>query len=174
MIGPRLGRATELRQQHDRHAQLLGQAFQRSRDRPELEDAVLEPAARLHQLHVIDDDQIQPVFGGEAAALRPHLEDADRGRVVDEDPGFTERADGLRQPSPVALAEKSAAQAMGVDARLAGQQPQEQLFLRHLEAEDADGQVGFGADVLRDIQREARLPHRRPGGDDHQVRRLQA
>src|SRR5258707_596136 len=41
MIGARLWRAAQLREQHDRHAQLLGQPLQRARDRTELEGAVL-------------------------------------------------------------------------------------------------------------------------------------
>ena len=55
-----------------------------------------------------------------------------------------------------------------------GQHAHEQLLLRHLEAEDADGHVGRGADVLRDVEHEARLAHRRPRRDQHEVRRLQA
>ena len=72
------------------------------------------------------------------------------------------------------LAEKAAAQPVRVDARLGGQHAEEQLLLRHLEAEDADRHVGLGADVLGDVQHQAGLPHRRPGRDDDQVGRLQA
>jgi hypothetical protein len=68
---------------------------------------------------------------------------------------------------------KPAAQPVRVDARLAGEHAQEQLLLRHLEAEHADGHVGLGADVLRDVQHEAGLAHRRAGRDDDQIRRLQ-
>src|SRR5438477_2955509 len=53
--------------------------------------------------------------------------------------------------------------------------PHTTLFrsLRHLEAEDADRHVGPGPDVLRHVQHEARLSHRRPRRDDHEVRGLQ-
>ena len=114
------------------------------------------------------------MLGGQPPALCTHFEDADRRRVVDEDLRLAERADRLRQPAPVALAEKAAAQAVRVDARLGGQHAEEQLLLRHLEAEDADRHVGLGADVLGDVEDQAGLPHRRPGRDDHQVGRLQA
>ena len=40
--------------------------------------------------------------------------------------------------------------------------------------EEADGHVGVDADVLRDVEDEAGLPHRRPRRDQHQVGRLQA
>src|SRR5207247_11468075 len=39
----------------------------------------------LHQLNVIDDDEMEPVFGGEAPALGAHFQHADRRRVVDVD-----------------------------------------------------------------------------------------
>ena len=114
----------------------------------------------------------QAVLGRQAPALGAHLEHADRRRVVDEDLRLAQRADRLRQPAPVALAEKPAAQPVRVDARLGGQHAEEQLLLRHFEAEHADRHVGLGADVLRDVQHEARLPHRRTRRDDDEVRRL--
>ena len=71
-----------------------------------------------------------------------------------------------------ALAQEPAAQAMRIDARLGGQHAHEQLFLRHFEAEHADRFIGPRAHVLRDVQHEARLAHRRPCRDDDEVRRL--
>ena len=106
--------------------------------------------------------------------LGAHLEHANRRRVVDEDLGLAQRADRLRQPAPVALAEVAAAHPLRVDPRLGGEHAQEQLLLRHLEAEDADGLGRLRPDVLRDVQHQARLPHRRPGRDDDQVRGLEA
>ena len=95
-------------------------------------------------------------------------------RVVDEDARLGERAERVRQPAVVLLAQEAAAEPVRVDARLGGQHAHEQLLLRHLEAEEADGHVGRGADVLRDVEDEAGLAHRRPRRDEDQVRRLQA
>src|SRR5262249_34168235 len=50
VIGARLGSATELRQHDDRDVQLLGEPLERSRNRRELQGAVLETPATLHQL----------------------------------------------------------------------------------------------------------------------------
>ena len=94
-------------------------------------------------------------------------------RVVDEDARLGERAERVRQPAVVLLVEVAGAEPVRVDPRLGGQHAHEQLLLRHLEAEEADRHVGRGADVLRDVQDEAGLAHRRPGGDENQVRRLQ-
>src|SRR5262249_46038594 len=76
VIRARLGRARELRQRDDRDLQLLGEPLQRSRDRGELRLTALETAAPLHQLDVVDDEQVQAVLGLKAARLRAHLEDA--------------------------------------------------------------------------------------------------
>ena len=61
-----------------------------------------------------------------------------------------------------------------VDARLRRQQAEKQLLLRHFEAEDTNRQLGLGSHVLRHVEDEAGLPHRRPGRDDDQIGRLQA
>ena len=66
------------------------------------------------------------------------------------------------------------AQPMAVDARLGGEHAEEQLFLRHFEAEDADRASGFRPDVLRDVQDERGLADRRPRRDDDEIARLKA
>ena len=80
MIGSRLGSAAQLRQHEHRHIQLLGEPFKRSRDRAELQGAVLETAAPAHQLDIVDDQQAQAVFCLQPARFRAHLEDAEIGR----------------------------------------------------------------------------------------------
>ena len=69
---------------------------------------------------------------------------------------------------------KPGAQAMAVDARLGREHAEKQLLLRHFEAEDADRASGLRADVLRDVQHERRLPHRRPRRDDDEIARLKS
>ena len=113
------------------------------------------------------------MLGLQPPRLGPHLEHADRRGVVDEHARLGQGTERVRQPAVVLLAEKSGAEAVGVDASLRRQQPHEQLLLRHLEAEEADRHLGRGADVLRDVEHETRLAHRRPGGHEHQVGRLQ-
>ena len=53
-------------------------------------------------------------------------------------------------------------------------QAQDELLLAHLEAEDADALALADRGVLGDVEREARLADRRPGGDDDQVALLEA
>ena len=78
VIGARLRRARQLRQRDDRHVQLLREPLQRPRDRRELRLPALEAAAALHQLDVVDDEQVEPVLGLQPARLGAHLEHADR------------------------------------------------------------------------------------------------
>ena len=129
----------------------------------------LEPAASRHQLEVVDDDQVEAVLRLQPPRLGPHLEHADRRRVVDEHPRLGERAERMRQAAVVLLVQIAGAEAVGVDARLGREHAHEQLLLRHLEAEEADGHRRVRADVLRHVEHEARLPHRRAGGDHDQV-----
>ena len=97
-----------------------------------------------------------------------------RRRVVDEHLGVVQPRERLDQPRVVLLAEEPAAEPVRIDARLGRQHAHEQLLLRHLEAEDADGLAGLDAAVQRHVQHEARLAHRRPRRDDDQVRLLEA
>ncbi len=49
----------------------------------------------------------------------------------------------------------------------------EQLLLRHFEAEHADRPAGLRPDMLRHVQRQRRFAHRRTGGDDDEIARLE-
>ena len=119
-------------------------------------------------------EQVEAVLGLQPPRLGAHLEDADRRRVVDEDARLGERAERVRQPAVVLLAQEPTAEPVRIDAGLGRQHAHEQLLFRHLEAEEADRHVGRRADVERDVEHEARLPHRRPRRDEHEVGRLEA
>ncbi len=73
----------------------------------------------------------------------------------------------------LALPDLPAEQAIVVDLRLGREHAHEQLLFRHFEAEEA-GDAVVGRDVLRDVEHQAGLPHRRAGGDDDQVAALEA
>ena len=148
--------------------------FERPRDRRHFLLAALEPPAARHQLQVVDDQQVEAVLRLQPPRLGAHLEHADRCRVVDEHLGFGERAERVRQAAVVLLVQEPAAEAVRVDARLGRQHAHEQLLFRHFEAEEAHRHVGLRADVLRDVQHEAGLAHRRTRRHDDEIARLQA
>ena len=110
----------------------------------------------------------------EAARLGAHLEHADRRGIVDEHLRFGERAQGVRQAAVILLVEMPGPEPMRVDSRLGRQHAHEQLLFRHLEAEKPDDHGGGRTDVLRHVQHQAGLPHRRTSGDDNQVPALEA
>jgi hypothetical protein len=64
------------------------------------------------------------------------------------------------------------AQPVAVDLGFRRQQAEEELLLGHLEAEETDCLPLPDPHMLRDVEREARLPHRRPRRDNDQVRIL--
>ena len=68
---------------------------------------------------------------------------------------------------------KPRAKALRVDVGDARQEAQDQLLLAHLEAEHADALALLDRGVLGDVEREARLADRRPGGEDDQVALLE-
>ena len=97
----------------------LASPFKRARDRRQLERAVLEAAAALHQLDVVDDDQVagraRPPAGAHLARISSTpIAGVSSMKIL----RLAQRADRLRQPAPVALAEEPAAQPVRVDPRL--------------------------------------------------------
>src|SRR5436853_513216 len=62
MVGSRFGGTRQLGERNNRDVQLLRQSLEGSRDGRELHLPALEPPASLHQLNVIDDEQVQPVL----------------------------------------------------------------------------------------------------------------
>ena len=109
----------------------------------------------------------------EAPRLRADLEHGDAGRVVDVERRVREHVDRARELRPVVVRELPRAQPALVDARDRAHQALGELELRHLEREQGDRLAQLHRDVLGDVQREARLAHRRPGREDDQVRALQ-
>ena len=130
----------------------------------------------LHELEVVHDHEIKADLRLQPAGLGPELHRADVRRVVDVDGRFGEAGHGLGDAHEVHLVEEAGPQALAVDVPDRAEQPQDQLFLAHLQAEDPDALAGRVADrrELGDVEREARLAHRRPRGDHDEVGRLEA
>ncbi len=95
------------------------------------------------------------------------------GRVVDVEVRVAQRLQRVRDVAVFLLADLPAHQPVVVDLRLGREHAHEQLLFRHFQAEEA-GDLVVGRHVLRDVEDEARLAHRRPGRDDDQVAALEA
>ena len=164
------------RERDDRDAELAGEGLEPARDLRHLLDAVRVAVRRrrLHQLEVVDDHEVQPGLRLEAAGLRPELHRADVRRVVDVHRRLGQGVHRRRDPREVHLLEEARPEALAVDVRDAREQPQDELLLAHLEAEDADALLLADRRVLGDVEREARLADAGPGRDDDEVALLEA
>ncbi len=174
VFAPLLRRPGELGKRHHGHVQLLGQFLEGAGDVGNLQVAVLMLAAAPHQLQVIDDDEIEAVLLCQASRFGAHFQDRDARRVIDEDGRLIEHFHRTQQLLPFALAQAPGAQAMAVHPGMTGQKPEIELFLAHLEAEQAHRAVVAHSGVLGDIQAEGGLAHGGAGGNEDQVSGLQS
>ena len=130
---------------------------------------------RLHQLQVVDDDQVQAtLLGLEPPRLGAQLHDRQHRRVVDPHRRGMHVVHDLGDLRPVRLVNEPGLQRPRVDAALRGEEAQRQLLLAHLEREDADLLRLPHGGVLRDVQGQARLSDAGPRRQDDQVGRLEA
>src|SRR6266853_116665 len=169
-----LRRARQLRQRHDRDVELLGQRLERARNVGNLLLAVLRIAGTLHQLQVIDDHEADVVLRLEAAGFGAHGEGCERGRVVDPDRRLAEQPRGACQARIVIVAQLTAPQPLRVHQPLGAEQPLHQGVLGHFQREDRDLYVVLDGCVLHHVERERRLPHGRPSGQDDEVGALES
>ena len=167
--------ARELREREDRHVEVAREHLQLARDLRHLLDAVLEVRAGGHQLQVVDDDQPELRLARlQPPRLRAELHHRDRAGVVDVDRRLHQLVAGGGEARPVVLGEPAVGDALGLDLGLAAHQPLRDLDLRHLEREQGDRHLLADAEVRGDAERERRLPHRRPRGEDDEVAGLEA
>ena len=170
-----LGRAVELGERDDRQVEILGDLLQAAGDRGHFLQAALLAAAGRHQLEVVDDDEAEVRLAPlQRLGARAELEQAERRRVVDVERRRLELAARLREARPVVLRELAGADVVGVDLAARADQALRDFLPRHLEAEEGARRLQVDRDVVRDLEREGALSHRRAGGEDHEVRGLEA
>ena len=173
-----LGRARELGDRQHRHLELAGEDLQPAADLADLLDPVGAVVVGAHQLHVVDDDQAEAAavlfLGVQAPRLRPQVEDAEVGGVVEPERRLLQLVAGPHHLRPVLLRDLALAQLVAGDPRPAGDEALRQLDLGHLEREEGDRQVALHRDVFGDVGDQRALAHRRAGGDDDQVAGLEA
>ena len=91
-----------------------------------------------HELEIVDDDQVQALFGLQPASAIAHLGRRDPGGVVDEDLGLRQHPSRLDQPAPLRLIDVAGPQPPAIQSALHAEEPLHQLLLRHLQAEQRD------------------------------------
>ena len=126
----------------------------------------------LHQLQVVDHDQVHTPVQVQRPGLAADLDHALVRGVVDVYRQLRELPDGVDHELLLGLGVQPQADPVGVDAGLGGQGPHGELVRGHLQAEDGAGVAGLGV-VHGHVQAQGALAHRRPGGQDHQVGALE-
>src|SRR5262245_1078350 len=74
----------------------------------------------------------------------------------------------------VVFADVSRTDLMRIDKRLGAKKTHQQLLLRHFETEDADRQLSFESNMLRHVESERGLSHRRTTGEDREIAWLES
>src|SRR5690606_13325392 len=114
--------------------------LERPRDVADFLDAVLAARARLalHELQVVDDDEVEAPFGGEAARLGAKLRRRKHWRVVEPDVRLGKNTRSADNAALLELGLLAEAQAGRINARLGREQAHGELLGRHLERKEDD------------------------------------
>ena len=190
LVVPLLVRARELREDDDRHLQLLRHRLDLARDAARLQLAALTgELAAVRELQIVDHDEFDVVHPLHAARTRAHVGDVDGARVVDVDRRAAQGAhrahQALARLDALVVGEEAALEAPGVHAGAAREHALGEGFRAHFEGEHQDRvrAVVFALhrhavdvlperDALGDVHRKRGLADGRAGGDDDHVPRL--
>ena len=122
----------QLGQRDDRNMELSRKALKRPRDHGDLLLTVLL-ARPVHQLEVVDHDQVKAWLAAKTPALRPDLGNSETRRVIDEDVLLVQSTCGIRQLGEVALFQVAGAEFLRIDTALRAQHPGHDFLPTHLE-----------------------------------------
>ena len=169
--------AGHLGEGQDGHLQLARQFLERAGDVAHLGDAVDVEAtagAAVHQLHVVDDDQVQADFMGQAAGLGAQLGDGDAGGFVDVDLGAGEGADGAADAPFLGLGVHAVGEALRGDLGFAGDEAGGDLLGGHLQTEEGHLAALADGEVAGDGERKGGFADGRASGQHDHIRTLEA
>ena len=113
------------------------------------------------------------MLGLEPPRLRPHLQNRNRGRIIDKDPGLTQSSGRSGQLRPVGPAQVTRTEFVGIHARLRAKCPHHELFLRHFQTKYSSRTPLLDGHMLGDSQGQRSLPHGGPSRDHDQIGGLQ-
>ena len=102
-----------------------------------------------HQLHVVDNNEIEAIFGIEAARFGANIVDTGGRRIINKDARIGQHVGRLQQDRPLFLMDRTQAQPVTVDAGFHGQQTLYQLIVAHFQAEEGDARGVALSGILR-------------------------
>ena len=163
-----LGRTRKLRQAYHRDVQFLRHNLERAGNlRDLLRTVVAPPAARLHELQIVDYDQAQPV--AQAAAFGLDLRHRNRWIVIHINARFGEHVGRARNFDPILLGKVAGFEFLRFNERLACKETGRELILTHFELEYHHVLFAGLRGVERNIERKRRLAHAGTRRDENQV-----
>ena len=158
VVRPAFHRATELTERDDRYIQFTRQSLQRPADKADLLLPVFaSPAAPAtgHELHVVDNNQIDAAFRVQAPRLGTDFQDRSARRVVDKDIRTGKRVGGLDQDRPFLLVDLTHTQPVAVYGRFDREQALHDLLAAHFKTEDSHACVVTPGGILGNRQPQA-------------------
>ena len=143
----------------------------------------LRLATTLHQLQVIDNNQVQIIFSLNATSYATHFQSGNTGSVVYDNFGINHSVAGIPNFCPVVLAKFAITQTLGINLRFCAKHTVEQLLLAHFQTEESNGIrfiltflnlfVGTERYVLHQVQRKSSFTHGRTSCQNYKVGRLE-
>src|SRR6266568_2061684 len=96
----------------------------------------LAPGGSLHQLQIIDDNQVDALLSLQAARLAAQLGGSYACRIIDPDTGLVQRILRNHDTLPLIILDPAGAQALLIDGRIHREQALCKLLFAHFQAED--------------------------------------
>ena len=160
------------------NVELPGERLEAPRDLADLLHAGLRVPGPGHKLHVVDDQEAERLsVRGQlrlhAPRLRPHLQHAAPGLIVDPDRRGVQVPRRRPESAVLLSGETPRAQSLRVHAPLGAEEALHELSGRHLKREDPHRTLMLDRRRRCHVERERRFPHRGPGGDDDEVPALE-
>ena len=172
--GTRLRPARKLRKQDDRHVQLPRKNLKRARNVGNLRGAVVGIARGLHELQIVDHNEVKPIARFQLAAAAAQLRNGNAGRIVNVDIRFGKVTHRLCQPHELIVRDIAGVHALHIHARIGAEHAPHKLLAGHFQAEDADRRPALERGILRDVERKGGFAHGRAACHDDKVAALQA
>ena len=162
----------QLGKRHDRNIQLLRQGFQGSTDIRDFLLSGFRPDPPLHELEIIDNQEIQPPFRLETTRLAPHLLHGQPAGIINKNVRLFQATGRGTQGLPIPGMELPRPQGVRIQTRLRTQHPQHQLRFRHFQTENAHGTIRANGSIFGHAQGQRGFTHARTTGDNDEIGRL--
>ena len=176
LVGTLFQASVQLGERHHGALQLFRQRLEGAGDFTDFQSTVVRQRRHPHQLQVVHHDHADAaVVPRHPTGTGAHFGRGQAGGVVDVHlPLLQQQPHGGGEPRPILVVELAGPHLGLVDAPHRGEHTHDDLLGGHLEGEDQHRLVGGEGRVLAQVHGKGGLAHGGTGGDDDQIRTLQA